>query len=90
MINAWYVKIETKYATQGQMVKLIAEHGNVCVVENNEGFRFPILTALITTEKIIPKPAAPSTAATASNQSIINKRVPVQKKAAPINQPNLF
>lgn len=78
------------YGHMGDEVKVIVDHGHVCIVEDEDGNRFPVLTEFLTTEKIIPKPAAPSTAATASNQSIINKRVPVQKKAAPINQPNLF
>lgn len=78
------------YGRMGDEVKVISDRGNVLIVEGADKNRFPVLTENVTDEpvKINTKPAAPDTAARVT-KPIIN-RVPVSKKAAPINQPNLF
>lgn len=69
----------------GDEVKVIADHGHVCIVENEEGNRFPVLTEKLTTEKIIPKQAAPADAVAKPEPNI--NWVPVsKKKAPPLNQ----
>ncbi|MBK7883042.1 MAG: hypothetical protein IPJ81_03920 [Chitinophagaceae bacterium] len=81
-------KPEVLYGKQGEEVKIISEKGTVCIVENINGDRFPVNVSALTEDPIKEKPeAVPDT--TAVKKPIIN-RVPVSKKAAPINQKSLF
>jgi hypothetical protein len=81
-----YSKIE--YGKAGDEVKVVSEHGDMVIVENIEGIRFPMLKRYLTEEKIIHE-AAPDTAAP-NNKPIINRAPISKKKAASTNQNTLF
>jgi formylmethanofuran dehydrogenase subunit D len=81
-----YSKIE--YGKAGDEVKVVSEHGDMVIVENTEGSRFPMLKIHLTEEKIIHE-AAPDTAAP-NNKPIINRAPVSKKKAASTNQNTLF
>ncbi|MBK7885512.1 MAG: hypothetical protein IPJ81_18235 [Chitinophagaceae bacterium] len=79
---------EVLYGKQGEEIKVISKQGAMCIVENTKGERFPVNISALTEDPIELKPeAVPDT--TAVKKPIIN-RVPVSKKAAPINQKSLF
>lgn len=46
----------TLYAIQGEKVVLIAEHGNVFVVETEKGIRFGVATTSLSIEKVEESP----------------------------------
>lgn len=77
------------YGKRGDLVTIIRDCGNVCIVECIDGERFPVKKCKLIDEEVeVKKEAVPD--ATAQNKPIIN-RVPVsKKKAVPINQQSLF
>lgn len=80
---------KTVYGKAGDEVKIIAEFGNVVIVEGLKGERFPVKkTGLAEEVKEQILEAAPDTAVT--NTTIINRAPVSKKKAMPINQPTLF
>jgi formylmethanofuran dehydrogenase subunit D len=81
-----YSKIQ--YGKAGDEVKVVSEHGDMVIVENTEGSRFPMLKIHLTEEKVIHE-AAPDTAAP-NNKPIINRAPISKKKAASTNQNTLF
>jgi len=81
-----YSKIE--YGKAGDEVKVVSEHGDMVIVENTEGNRYPMLKIYLT-EEIIIHEAAPDTAAP-KNNPIINRAPVSKKKAASTNQNTLF
>lgn len=71
------------YGSAGDEVKLIADHDNVLIVENNNGFKFPVKKELVTED---------------TNPNIIPDEIPIakqaparqKKKVSPNEQSSLF
>lgn len=72
------------YAACEALVKVIAEHGNVLIVENEEKVRFPVLRSLVTDNPISDiKTTTPPLTKTVS-------ATPRRKRAIPPGPNNLF
>jgi hypothetical protein len=82
-------KDKTLYGKQGDTVKIISDCGNVCIVEGEDGNRFPVHKDLLVKNAIKKKiEAVPDT--TANHKPIIHRAPVSKKKAVPINQKSLF
>lgn len=77
---------EIIYGRQGQEVKVISDHDNVLIVENEDGNRFSVLRIHCTHEYVNPQ-SCTDTAVTNIN---INRAPVSRRKAAPINQTSIF
>ena len=79
------LKPEVVYGNEGEEVKLIRQDGNVAIVENDRGDRFPVKFDLLTEEyQVSPE---------RENQKMIIKPVPLRtkkSKAAPQKPNSLF
>ena len=73
------------YGYAGEQVKLISDEGGVCLVENMEGNRYPVLKTELRTENDMPLPAAAEPIPPSENKP--NPK-PITKK--PEQQTSLF
>jgi hypothetical protein len=74
------------YAEANERVKLISEHGSVCIVEKENGERFPIRADILVTQMNDPPIEKQST----PYEKIVVKSIPKKKKSSSSNQKNLF
>lgn len=73
------------YGSMNEKVKLISDQGNVCIVEKENGDRFPVKKDLLSSVVQDPPPVKPS-----APIETISKPIPKKKKSSGENQKDLF
>jgi hypothetical protein len=79
------------YGTAGAEVKVISVSGHVAIAEDGNGFRFPLMVAVLTQERVARQDTindeSAKAAATKNNSNTGQKR---KQPSTPANQANLF